>query len=164
MVNLLVDIHIVDGSISELIQMPDTLYKYGTAKYLDLFKRYDTDSAQFNKSFRYYSSNPKEFAVMYDTIVNRLKVQTDVLTKKFEKQRAAEQKKMLEEQKKSNAKKAGPTSVQLDSIKKADSTKAAALKGRPTSILLLKERLKKLKAAKAAKKIKDSTKKNALPR
>ena len=36
MTNLLTDIHIVDGDMYNVLQMPDSLYKYGTDKYLNV--------------------------------------------------------------------------------------------------------------------------------
>ena len=58
MTNLLTDIHIVDGSMYNVMQLPDSLYKYGTDKYQMVFRKYHTESVQFRKSFQYYSANP----------------------------------------------------------------------------------------------------------
>ncbi|MGZ3752375.1 MAG: DUF4296 domain-containing protein, partial [Mucilaginibacter sp.] len=44
MTGLLTEIHIADGSMYNVIQVPDSLYKYGTARYLAIFKKYHTDS------------------------------------------------------------------------------------------------------------------------
>ncbi len=44
MVNLLTEVHIVDGGIFTIAQNPDSLYKYGTDRYLTLFEKFHTDS------------------------------------------------------------------------------------------------------------------------
>lgn len=81
MVNVLTDIHIVDGSLINISQAPDTLYKYGYPKYLAVFKKYNTDSATFKRSFRYYSLKPPVFIDIYDKVLKNLQVKTDSLTK-----------------------------------------------------------------------------------
>ncbi|OKS86551.1 DUF4296 domain-containing protein [Mucilaginibacter polytrichastri] len=81
MINLLTEVHIIDGSLYTVSQAPDTLYKYGTARYLDMFKRYDTDSTQFKKSMEYYTGNPDAMEKMYDQILLNLTAKTDSLNK-----------------------------------------------------------------------------------
>ena len=81
MVNLVTEVHIVDGTMYNVLQVPDTLYKYGTGRYLALFKKYHTDSAQFKKSFKYYASNPDQLQTIYDRISANIKFKTDSLTK-----------------------------------------------------------------------------------
>ena len=81
MANLLTEIHIVDGSMYIVMQVPDTLYKYGTAKYLSVFKKYNTDSAQFRKSFKYYSSNPDLLQGIYEQVTKNIKQKRDSLNK-----------------------------------------------------------------------------------
>ena len=65
MINVLTDIHLVDGGMVMYIQTPDTLYKYGTVRYADVFKKDHTDTAQFRKSFKYYTLKPSMFSDMY---------------------------------------------------------------------------------------------------
>ena len=79
MTSLMVDIHIVDGRMYSLLQNPDTLYKYGSGKYLALFKKHHTDSAQFSSSFKYYASQPTQFLAMYDDVMAILKKKLDSL-------------------------------------------------------------------------------------
>lgn len=81
MVNVLIDVHLVDGSLINLPQAPDTLYKYGTARYLAVFTKHHTDSTQFRKSFKYYSLNPAALADIYDNVTKKLQAKTDSLTK-----------------------------------------------------------------------------------
>jgi hypothetical protein len=81
MVNLLTDIHIVDGSMYSVLQMPDSLYKYGADKYFTIFKKYHTDSVQFKNSFRYYADNPEKLQAMYEQITISIKQKSDSLNK-----------------------------------------------------------------------------------
>jgi hypothetical protein len=81
MINLLTDVHITDGSLYSVMQNPDSLRKYGMPKYLALFKRYHTDSAQFRKSMAYYSTKPDELLIMYNQIMKNLQKKTDSLDK-----------------------------------------------------------------------------------
>ena len=77
MINVLTDLHIIDGSLYATVQIPDTLYKYGMGKYNLLFKRYHIDSAQFRKSFKYYTSDPVTFKSMYDKVTDNLQHKID---------------------------------------------------------------------------------------
>jgi hypothetical protein len=81
MVNVLTDVHIVDGSLISLSQAPDTLYKYGYPKYSAVFKKDNTDSAQFRMSFKYYSLKPALLIDIYDKVLKNLQQKTDSLTK-----------------------------------------------------------------------------------
>jgi hypothetical protein len=81
MVNLLTQLHMVDGSMYSIPQSPDSLYKYGTARYLLLFKQYQTDSVQFRKSYQYYAAKPDIMATMYDQIMLNLKNKSDSINK-----------------------------------------------------------------------------------
>jgi hypothetical protein len=81
MTNLLTDIHIVDGGMYNVMQMPDSLYKYGTDKYLIVFKKYHTDSVQFRKSFKYYTDNPEKLEAIYEQITKNIKLKSDSLNK-----------------------------------------------------------------------------------
>jgi hypothetical protein len=81
MVSLLTDMHIVDGSLYNIQQVPDSLYKYGESSYLNMFKKHHTDSAQFRTSLRYYATKPLELQAMYDQVLINLKQKTDSLNK-----------------------------------------------------------------------------------
>ncbi|HEY4323514.1 MAG TPA: DUF4296 domain-containing protein [Mucilaginibacter sp.] len=76
MISLLTDIHLVDGGMYTH-QVPDSLYKYGMGMYLSLFKKYNTDSAQFRKSYKYYTTQPAELQTMYEQVLKNLKQKTD---------------------------------------------------------------------------------------
>lgn len=81
MTNLLTDIHIVDGSMYNVMQLPDSLYKYGTDKYQMVFRKYHTDSVQFKKSFQYYSAHPEKMEAMYEQITANIKQKSDSVNK-----------------------------------------------------------------------------------
>src|SRR6202000_1158384 len=81
MTSLLTEVHIVDGSLYTVSQAPDTLYKHGMARYLELFKRYGTDSLQFKKSMEYYTSDLEKMEAMYNQILENMTAKTDSLNK-----------------------------------------------------------------------------------
>jgi hypothetical protein len=81
MTSLLTEVHLIDGRMSGIFQSPDSLTKYGSVRYDALFKRYGTDSVVFNKSLKYYASQPAEMAKMYDDILVDLKFKTDSVNK-----------------------------------------------------------------------------------
>ncbi|MBV8390449.1 MAG: DUF4296 domain-containing protein [Mucilaginibacter sp.] len=81
MINVLTDIHIVDGSMYNVMQAPDSLYKYGTDKYQMVFRKYHTDSAQFRKSFQYYAANPEKLEAIYEQITLNIKQKSDSVNK-----------------------------------------------------------------------------------
>jgi hypothetical protein len=84
MINLMTDMHIVDGSMyNSVSQSSDSLYKFGIAKYMALFKKYHVDSVQFRKSLDYYTNKPVEMGKMYDVILDKLQKKTDSLNKKL---------------------------------------------------------------------------------
>ena len=86
MVSVLTEVHIIDGGIYSIGQNPDSLYKYGTGRYLALFKKHHTDSAQFTKSLKYYTTQPVELQAMYDQIIKNLTKKADSLSKLQQKQ------------------------------------------------------------------------------
>lgn len=86
MVSLLTEVHIIDGGIYSIGQNPDSLYKYGTGRYLALFKRHHTDTAQFSKSLKYYTTQPVELQAIYEQVLKNLAKKADSLTKIQQKQ------------------------------------------------------------------------------
>jgi hypothetical protein len=79
MVGLLTEVHIVDGGLYSVAQTPDSLQKYGAAKYLSLFNKYHTDSLQFRKSLQYYTKQPTVLLAIYDEVLKNLKKKADSL-------------------------------------------------------------------------------------
>jgi len=95
MAAVLTEVHIADGSILNLSPAPDTLYKYVTGKYLFIFLQYHTDSAQFRRSFKYYTTKPTEMAAIYDEVLKSLQLKTDSVNKLLAKQNTTNLKRPL---------------------------------------------------------------------
>ena len=89
MVAVLTAVHVADGRLINISQAPDTLYKYGTSRYLAVFKQFHTDSAQFRKSYQYYSTEPEKFADMYDKVLKNLQAKNDSINKLLTKESLA---------------------------------------------------------------------------
>ncbi|MCJ8209492.1 DUF4296 domain-containing protein [Mucilaginibacter sp. RS28] len=81
MVKVLTDVHLVDGSLYNIVITPDSLYKYGMGKYLLVFKKNHTDTLQFRRSVQYYSSEPALFDEVYEQVVQNLQAKNDSLLK-----------------------------------------------------------------------------------
>ncbi len=82
MINLMVDVHIVDGSLYNIdTSAPDSLYKYGIDRYLKVFKQHRTDSVQFKKSLEYYSLHPDQLEEMYTEVSKILQAKNDSIIK-----------------------------------------------------------------------------------
>lgn len=81
MVNLLTEVHTIDGRMYSVKQEPDSLYKYGYGKYSALFKRYRIDTGQFRKSMVYYAQQPDELQVIYQEVLDNMKKKIDSLNK-----------------------------------------------------------------------------------
>jgi len=81
MAGLLTEIHIADGGMFNTVQIPDSLYKYGTGRYLIVFKNFHTDSAQFRKSLKYYANRPEVLEKIYQQVKANISQKTDSLNK-----------------------------------------------------------------------------------
>ncbi|WP_374950650.1 DUF4296 domain-containing protein [Mucilaginibacter sp.] len=81
MVGLLTDLHLVDGQLYSVQQLPDSIYKYGVNKYRAVFKQYKTNDANFKKSLKYYSTKPEQIQAIYDSVQSIIKFKTDSVTK-----------------------------------------------------------------------------------
>ena len=77
MANLLAEVHIIDGSLYNGFQSPDTLYKYGMGNYLATFEKFHTDSATFRKSMNYYATDPDKLSTIYDQVDAKIKALSD---------------------------------------------------------------------------------------
>jgi hypothetical protein len=78
---VLTDIHIVNGSLYNVTNQPDSILKHGMGLYLDVFKINHTDSATFRKSLQYYSLHPDVLLVIYEGVARRLNKKLDSLKK-----------------------------------------------------------------------------------
>jgi len=68
---ILFDVHIADGYIST-IYVQDSARKVAAAYYNGIYKKFDTDSAEYNRSLNYYYQNPEKLQEMYKVISTRL--------------------------------------------------------------------------------------------
>ncbi|MCS3734490.1 DUF4296 domain-containing protein [Mucilaginibacter dorajii] len=126
MTGLLVQIHLIDGSLYNGTQAPDSLYKYGMGKYLDAFRKFNTDSAQFRKSMEYYTNTPDKLTAIYDNVDKRIKALSDSLNAEQAKERTRLLKKdslKTDSIKKANLKHKTPAQ-KVDSVKQAKTKKA----------------------------------------
>jgi len=132
MTGLLVQVHLIDGSLYNGLQGGDSLYKYGMGKYLDAFRKFNTDSAQFRKSMEYYASEPDKLFKIYDLVEVRIKTMSDSVNLVQNKQRAITQK---------------ADSLKADSVKKALlKPKTAAQKADSVKQAKIRERVMNRKA------------------
>jgi hypothetical protein len=116
MVKILCDLHIIDGTMTSY-GAKDSLYKYGTNRYSLLFKKYGIDSALFNKSLKYYTSDPDEIVKMYEQVENILKTKNDSISKIQAKIAEREMKKLEAKGRAEKRRKAD--SLRRDSIKRS---------------------------------------------
>jgi len=86
---VIADLHIVDGGLYNISQTPDSMYKYGMGNYKQVFKQHHVDSAQFGKSFKYYTTNPKVLAEIYGQVIGTLQAKYDSVKKVVVKPKAA---------------------------------------------------------------------------
>ena len=71
MEGILFDIHVVDGYISS-IYVPDSARKVASAYYKGIYKKFNTDSAEYTRSLNYYHQNPEKLQEIYKVISTRL--------------------------------------------------------------------------------------------
>ena len=74
MIAVLTDVHLVEahsGTVMDADSMKQVLADYMNVVY----KKHQTDSVQFRKSLKYYSSRPKELNGMYDQVIRNLESQ-----------------------------------------------------------------------------------------
>lgn len=92
MTALLTEVHLADGSMYNIMQLPDSLYKYGTGKYMKIFKNFHTDSVQFKNSMHYYTSRPDLLLTIFQNVTVNLKQKSDSLNKLNQQQIAKDNK------------------------------------------------------------------------
>jgi hypothetical protein len=126
MVKLLVDVHLVDGSLTNQPN-GDSLYRNGTGRYFYVFKQHHTDSAQFRKSMAYYVSHPDVMIPMYDDIAKILQAKSDSVNALVAKDNEILRRRMEQQQKKTQKSKQDSSSdrmkedakkIQMDMIDK----------------------------------------------
>ena len=82
MTQLMVDVHIADGSLST-IDMPtgDSLYKYGFNRFIMVFKKHHTDSVQFKNSLKYYTLHSDKLELVYADVIKIMQAKLDSVNK-----------------------------------------------------------------------------------
>lgn len=75
MAQILTDIHIIEARVSRLgmtsLDSSTIVTEYMKAK---VFKKYGVDSATYNRSYQFYSTNPVFMERIYDTVVKDLEI------------------------------------------------------------------------------------------
>jgi hypothetical protein len=93
MANVLTEVHLADGEMLDIPQIPDSMYKYGMGKYLQIFKKYQVDSAEFRKSYIYYTKHPGQMSDIYDAVLKKLTAKGDSITALIAKNNTTQMKK-----------------------------------------------------------------------
>ena len=71
MVEVLVDLHLVEASLS-LKMMEDHRVAKDTAEFYNPYKKHKVTRKAFDESFKYYSSKPDKLSAIYEEVLNRL--------------------------------------------------------------------------------------------
>jgi hypothetical protein len=74
---ILADIHLVDGNMYNIPQQQDSMYKYGMGNYIAVLKKHHTDTAQFRRSFIWYTKNPDRLNDIYTEVTKTLQKKID---------------------------------------------------------------------------------------
>ena len=117
-VPILVDIHLADGYLSSKPQLPDSLSYYGNGMYAAIFKRHEVDSAQFKKSFQYYSRHLEQMGRIYKDVVEQLTAKSDSITKELAAEEMKRQRHAADSVKKALKTDSVRKAAKQDSIKK----------------------------------------------
>lgn len=72
MTELLVDFHLLEAKIEQLGVKPDSAKKVYSHFADQLYKKYDVDSAQYQKSLLFYLDNPEIMHDIYEVVVDSL--------------------------------------------------------------------------------------------
>lgn len=138
MIPLLIDIHLIDGYLHNNSNSPkDTVSKIAMNMYAAVYRKHQTDSAQFKNSFKYYAQRPEVLSKLYETVVNKMTLQNDRLHKAYQ----DSVKRVVRKDSIKNA-------VRVDSLKKIakrDSLKKVVFKKDSIRKVVIKDSLKKVK-------------------
>lgn len=126
MQKILVDIHLTDAYITSL-PTQDSAKKIASMYYNGIYKKYNIDSAKYNKSLNYYYTNPEVFLKIYDGVYEQLTQQKIKMAKMDSIENAIALKKLKKK-------------LKVDSIKRADSLKKIA----PKKLIDTLKKLKKI--------------------
>lgn len=78
---IIAEMHIIDGDLYNVPQMPDSLYKYSMGHFTALFKKHHTDTLQFRKSYTWYTKHPVKLDKIYDEVIKILQAKNDSIAK-----------------------------------------------------------------------------------
>lgn len=120
---LMVDIHLADAYLTSGPQFPDSVSQRGNGLYQAIFNKYQVDSVQFKKSFRYYSQHVDEMNKIYTSVVAKLNSKNDSITKYNAVQEAKVAKRSKDSLARVSKKDSVKIKTQQDSIKKAKDKK-----------------------------------------
>lgn len=114
MVNLLTDMHVVDGYANTL--PTDSLTRKTYPLYRSVFKKYNTDSINFRRSIDFYTRRPEELKQIYVSVTTKLENMQKAEQKRLDDIRKREEKARQDSIKKIEK-------VRQDSIKKVNDKK-----------------------------------------
>ena len=93
MVNVLTDLTLIDGFMSTLLYT-DTLRVQGKNYYATVYKKHNISKAVFDKSLKYYSSQPVLLDSMYSRVTRKLEAKEKRLLKIQEQEQKKKQQKL----------------------------------------------------------------------
>ncbi|MCR9251871.1 MAG: DUF4296 domain-containing protein [bacterium] len=82
MIEILIDIHLLEEKIDYLKLEKDTSLMLFKAYEFELLKEHEVDTAEYQKSYRWYASEVRTMSRMYETIVDSLNVRHKRVSKK----------------------------------------------------------------------------------
>jgi len=94
MEKVLFDIHMVDGYIGTL-QKPDTTKIVASSYYAGVYKKFDIDSAMFEKSKNYYYTRPDLLDNIYKNLMKEFEKEKKKDSQRLTEEALAEQRKEL---------------------------------------------------------------------
>jgi len=146
MEKILYDIHVVDGYLST-VYIADSARKLGSEYYNGIYKKFDTDSAQYTRSLAYYYKNPEDLEKIYKNISSKIGKEKS----KIDKADSLAQVKIRKADSLKFAK--DPKKLKADSLKKVDSIKKVeAKKAELAKVAESRAALEKAKSAKISAK------------
>lgn len=82
MVNILTDIHLAEARVGQMgLRSVDSSNIVYNRLEKQIFRKYKLDTAQYNASYRYYSTHPREMEAVYKEITGRLQKKLDAAKK-----------------------------------------------------------------------------------
>ncbi len=79
MIELLTEIHLVEGSVGTMNLTGDSAIQFVLNNYNFLFTKYNTNNEEFKETMNYYVKHPKELDKVYEHVVENLsKMQSEI--------------------------------------------------------------------------------------